>query len=217
MPKVNIQVPEARDTEWMDLQFRFDGKWMPDEEPMLIGPNNFRTLLNMRYTDGGIRGILGYQHLNQQAITSYTEISDIHQLLALTQSKPSLTLVRGEYVDTPARIFVIDAKPGTAPSTAYNFDEFGGDAVHTLGTDGNTYYEDSSNSLTGRFSDAPQTSICYCNGEEAVIYGGPEQPAAAIFHIDGDAGATYLDYPIDVTSKLKNTLSASSNTYYVTL
>jgi len=75
-----VQVP---DVPAQSQQFFFDGQWMPDVDSVKIGPQNFKTLQNMRYTINGIEGVKGYTEINTWPLiataadlTSYTEDDD---------------------------------------------------------------------------------------------------------------------------------------------
>ena len=80
MPKVETKLAQTEDIPWKDLQFKFDGKWMPDVDPSLIGPNNYATIENLRYKDSGIEGVNGYSKVNGTALTTYTDIRNGSQL-----------------------------------------------------------------------------------------------------------------------------------------
>jgi hypothetical protein len=57
--QLDLKLPQTPDVEWQDVQFPFDGKWLPDQDPALIGPRNFATLTNLRYTENSIKGVNG--------------------------------------------------------------------------------------------------------------------------------------------------------------
>uniref|UniRef100_A0A6H1ZJN0 Uncharacterized protein n=1 Tax=viral metagenome TaxID=1070528 RepID=A0A6H1ZJN0_9ZZZZ len=46
----------------------FLGQWLPDVASELIGFQNFKTLQNMRYVDGGIEGVQGYSKINTSVV-----------------------------------------------------------------------------------------------------------------------------------------------------
>ena len=74
---------QSQDNQWQDAQYPFDGKWMPDVDPALIGPRNFADIRNLRYNDQSIEGINGYAVVNSTALTSvngYANIRDGIQL-----------------------------------------------------------------------------------------------------------------------------------------
>jgi hypothetical protein len=216
-----MDIPSAPDTPWEDLQFRFDGKWMPDIDPMLIGPHNYQELQNLRYKDTGLEGVSGYQRESSTPITTYKYMREMKQLRAINQTYQSQTLCHAR--DSQAsggqgRVYWNRGLPTVDDAAnSHDWEGFGGAEGIRLDVNGNTYFEDASTGLQGRMSDAPQTNLCYCNGEESLLFGGTEQPAAAVFLTQGDPGASDFDLPIDVTNKVKNTLSASATTDYATI
>ena len=50
------------------VYYLFNGSWLPSYKPELIGPQNYKTLQNMRYTNDGIEGINGYSKINPTLI-----------------------------------------------------------------------------------------------------------------------------------------------------
>ena len=68
MPKINEQMPQTPNNAWKDLQFRFDGRWIPDVDPSLIGPNNYAKIENLRYKDSGLEGVNGYSKINEDPL-----------------------------------------------------------------------------------------------------------------------------------------------------
>ena len=63
MPEINAEVSQIPNNEWKDLQFKFEGRWMPDIDPILIGPENYARLENLRYKDTGLEGVNGYSKI----------------------------------------------------------------------------------------------------------------------------------------------------------
>lgn len=55
-----------------------DGKLVTSEDSMLIGPNDFQTLTNMRYTDTHPKAIPGMTKINSTALTASPNIVDAH-------------------------------------------------------------------------------------------------------------------------------------------
>ena len=62
------------------VYMNFDGQWLPNVEPELIGPQNFKTLQNMRYRDGGIEGTQGSSKINTSIVNTvyYRPLSGYH-------------------------------------------------------------------------------------------------------------------------------------------
>jgi hypothetical protein len=196
VPEVNIKIPQAKDNEWKDTMYRFDGSWMPDVDGALIGATNYQTLENLRYKDSGLEGVNGYTKRNATAITTYTNIRTGHQLRT-NQSQDSYILVNAVDSGDQGRVYV----NRTAPGSAGNFD-----STSKFDTSGNAYFEDNSSGLIGRFSDAPQGNVGYCNSEESMIFGGDEQRVAAVFSCTTNA----LALPKDVTSAVNNSLHTAT-------
>lgn len=48
-------------------KFGFNGEWQPSLDPITIGPNNFKTLQNMRPVPDGIESVQGYSKINSTA------------------------------------------------------------------------------------------------------------------------------------------------------
>ena len=173
------------DVPWQDLSFKFDGRWMPDKDSTLIGPNNYQTLQNLRYTDDNIESVSGNTKVNPIAIGATVKIANGHQLLS-SKTQTSYTLAQGVLAATgQGTVYCNRVTPGTVSTT--NFDHQTSGTARRLGTSGYEYRTDSSVNLQGRFSDAPQGNIVYCNSEESTIFGGDEQRIAACFVIETDA------------------------------
>ncbi|MHA2064406.1 MAG: hypothetical protein ACXABY_08505, partial [Candidatus Thorarchaeota archaeon] len=201
MPEVKIQLPETPNNEWQDKFWKFDGQWMPDIDPALIGPQNYATLKNLRYKDQGLEGIAGYSAINSTALVTYTQIRNGHQLRT-NKTQTSYTLVHAiNPADTQGRVYV----NRTAIGSTGDFD-----GSSKFDTSGNAYFADANTGLTGRFSDAPQGNIAYCNAEESMIFGGDEQRIAAVFTTDNDVVTDRsIAYPEDITDKMNSELSTS--------
>ena len=173
------KLAEAKDNPWQDLMFRFDGSWMPDVDGSLIGPQNYQELENLRYKDSGLEGVNGYTKVNTTAIATYTNIRTGHQLRT-DKTQDSYILVNSTNTAGQGRVHL----NRTAPGSAGQFQTAAQVAAYTvpaLNTSGNEYFQDVSTGLTGRFSDAPQGNVAYCNGEQSMIFGGDEQRIAAAF------------------------------------
>ena len=100
--KISTEIPisEANNPELKNIFIPFDGKWMPDNEPIEIGIKNYKTLQNYRY--GGdeiihLEGVKGYSKINTTALTDYTNIRNGHQLKG--QYIPTLTDTTIAFVD----------------------------------------------------------------------------------------------------------------------
>lgn len=194
MPEDN-KTNQIPDVPWQDLSFKFDGQWMPDMDSTLIGPTNYQTLQNLRYTDDSLECVSGYRKVNPTTIGATTQINTGHQLVS-NKTQTSYTLVQGVLAATGQGVVHCNrVAPGTTSTT--DFDYFAAGTVHRLDTGDNEYDYDSSVNLQGRFSDAPQGNIVYCNGEESKIFGGDEQPVAACFTIATDVTTEIMPNQVD--------------------
>jgi hypothetical protein len=203
---VNLQQQPAQDIKWQDKQFAFNGSWVPDADPSLIGGENFAVLTNFRYNDVSIEGVAGYSRINNINTidngSTYLKIRAGHQLRT---DRTTRSFVLAQALDTSGqgRVFLNT----TAIDVAGDFKTGAG---YNLDTNGNAYHADASSGLTGRFSDAPQQSICYCNAEESLIFSGDEQRIAAAFLVTGVPTLTDAKAPKDVTEHLNSSLSTGS-------
>ena len=195
MPNLDVQLPQVPDVEWKDTQFTFNGAWMPDTDPALIGPENFATLQNLRYKDKGLEGINGYVYVNETAITDFVNIRNGFQLKT-NYEIPSYNLV-----------FAIDPTDSDQGRVYQNQT-----AIGSAGNfEANYLWEDASPGLIGRFSDAPQGSIVYCNSEESCIWAGEEKRPAVVFLTTDFIGTNVMD----VTDQLITDLDTAGE--YITL
>ena len=100
-----MEVQGTIDIEQKELMFPFSGAWQPTIDPTLLGPENFQTLINMRYNDGGIEGINGFTYRNSTAITDYTNIKNGIQLRTPGRTIENYTLAYGVSSAGLGRIF----------------------------------------------------------------------------------------------------------------
>lgn len=189
----NYIVQPTQNPEFKIEQYKFDGKWMPEYDPSEIGPNNYRTLKNMRYENGHPAGIRGYTKVNTTALTDFDDIRSGFQLRT-DRTQPSYFLVWATD-GTDGKVY----KNTTAIPTQGDFTTT---PIHT----------DVSNSSMGRFSEAPNGSVTYANGKEAYVWSGDEMRVEGFFKIsDPD-----LTNPIEFTNEVNNTLTVSGNTVELT-
>lgn len=191
MPELNIDLPDVPDVQLQDAQYTFDGMWMPDLDAALIGPENFQTLQNLRYKDKGLEGVSAYVYINNDTAVdaaTTTLLNGYHHRTVHTQN--SYVLVHTRDTSNNGKVYENRTAIGSE-----------GDFVATQ------LHSDTSTSLLGRFSSAPQGNMCYCNSEETRIYAGDEQKIASAFMCD-DASFTN---PRDVSDKLNNAQTDSDN------
>lgn len=197
--KIKSELPQAPDTPYQDAQFPFDGAWLPDQDPALIGPRNFSVLTNLRYSDKSIEGINGYSKINTTALTDYVNIKNgIH--FRADKTTKSFALVHAVDPNTgQGRVY----QNTTTVGSQGDFD-----ASSRLDISGNAYRADIAQNLTGRFSLAPQNSVAYCNGQESLIYSGFEQRVSGIFLQQDDSTEAYKDISEDLQSSLETSYTA---------
>ena len=203
MPKIKPDMPQTPNNPWKDLQFRFDGKWIPDVDPSLIGPNNYAKIENLRYKDSGLEGVNGYSKINEDPLDGtapYVALGDFplirngHQLRS-DRTQKTYTLVRSEDDGGQGRIFVNRTEIGEVGAF---------DTTSRLDVDGNPYFEDSALNLVGRFSGAPRGNLTYSNGQETMIFGGDEQQVSALFACTTDDDLPLL--PVEYTDEVNNNI-----------
>jgi hypothetical protein len=200
MATPRIQTPKGESERGKhDSQFYFSGEYMPSQDPIRIGPENFRTLKNLRYTDDGPEGVLGYTNVNNTtALATYTKIWNGIQFRS--------NRTQGTYV----LVHAVD--PVTGQGRVYE----NRTAIGSQGDfEGTHLHSDASVNLLGRFGDGPGGVITYCNGEENRIYAGDEVRVSGFFRIDDEASLTDSDAgnPVDYTERVNNTLSDSGNIF----
>ena len=140
-PKFKPPKRQISEEQLIDSQFSFSGQWLPSVDSIRIGPENFKTLRNMRYNQkagAGVEGVMGYTKQNTTAITTYTKIWNGFQFRTpFTQT--SYTLVHAvNPANDQGRVY----ENRTAIGSQGDFE-------------GTQLHADSSTGLMGRFSDAP--------------------------------------------------------------
>ncbi|MCP4668835.1 MAG: hypothetical protein GY849_21060, partial [Deltaproteobacteria bacterium] len=190
MPGLLLAADPVPDEKNHKLQYKFSGAWLPDFDPALMGPENFRTLTNMRYTDGSIEGVQGYSKINTTALTTYIKPRSGIQLRT-DRDVGSYFLIHAENTGlTASQVF---QNQTAIPDQG----DFEATALHT----------DASGAGLGRFSAAPDGSIAYTNGKEAYIWSGEEMRVGGFFTCDDSSGTN----PKDKTVAVNNTLTDAAN------
>jgi hypothetical protein len=188
--EANVPIP---DDQAVKAQFRFDGAWLPDQDPSEIGPSNFRTMQNLRYDHGGKHpiGTLGYSKINTTALSSYPLIGNGIQIRPERGTTSSYNFVWTEDSGGTAKVY-------QNQTAIPNQGDFEATALHT----------DASGAMQGRFSEAPQGSVAYTNGVESYIWSGENMRVGGFVTMDD---AAYTN-PIDYTVEANNTLDTTGNT-----
>jgi hypothetical protein len=181
-PQVPKDIGNVKNIQWQDSIFPFSGAWQPAYDPTVIGPQNFKTLTNMRYGENGVEGINGYASRLSNAIDTYVNVlSGIH--FRTNRTNDSYVLVQA--ADGSGNSVVLQNQTAIG-----NTGDFESTALHT----------DESANLQGRFSLGPSGVVAYCNTEETKLWSGEEGPVGAVFFTSSDAEAE----PIDISDKLTN-------------
>lgn len=196
MPEISPEIADTPDVQWSDIQFNFDGKWMPDIDPALVGPDNYAAIENVRYRDSGLSGVNGYTKINTTALTTYTDIRNGAQLRSSNTQKTYTLVHAANPSGDQGRVYVNRTDIGSQGDF---------DTTHKFDVNGNAYYADSETGLTGRFSSAPQGNLAYANSKESMIFGGDESQVAAAFIVQDASGTN----PVDVTDDVNNSLQSS--------
>ena len=163
----------------------FTGKLRIDVDPALIGETNFRSLINMRYTPDGIKGIQGMTPINISQI-GYTN------------------LVNGFHYrkDNPAKNHLFVQGVSGSNSILYKSDN----AAAIPNQDTFSAYQTLENNNTVRFSEAPNSGMCAMNGSVNRIWEGLEARVGSFIVYDPN-GSFWYDY----TDQVNNTLSDAAN------
>uniref|UniRef100_A0A6M3J4C2 Putative structural protein n=1 Tax=viral metagenome TaxID=1070528 RepID=A0A6M3J4C2_9ZZZZ len=181
------ELPQVPDDILYELQFQFNGQWLPSVDPSLIGPENYQTLQNMRYTPtGGLEGVSGYSKINSNAISGTPEIDTGYHFKK----------------DNPFESHVIVSADGTIYENTTAIPGTG-DFVATA-----LYTEVSG---PARFAASPFGSVAHANGEESTIWGGNEIPSAAFLTSSAAVTAHTLTHPKDYSFAVNNDLTTSDN------
>jgi hypothetical protein len=187
--ELQTNISGAPDDSLQKKQFKFEGAWLPDYDPAEIGPSNYKTLQNMRYGPRHPVGVLGYTKVNTTALTTYTNIRNGHQLRT-DWDKPSYVFVHAQNGSGQGRVY----QNQTVIPDQGNFEST---HLHT----------DMTGAGIGRFSDAPDGNVTYCNGKESYIWSGEETRVGGFITI---TDANYTN-PINYTEQANNTLDTTDN------
>ena len=164
-----------------------DGKLVTAVDPIMIGPN-FQELKNMRYFDTNPRAIEGMSKVNSTALSSHPKISTGFHFKKEQPAESHVLVQAFNSAESESKVF---ENTTAIPNTG----DFSGTALHT-----------DSGTGQGRFSEAPNGNVAYCNGAEALVWGGDEHFSSGFVNYDPDGNWTN-----DFTTKVQNTLTDSDN------
>lgn len=172
---------------YSEKKIALNGRLKTNVKGIAIG-ENFKQYVNLRYGDEYPRGILGHSKINTNALDN-PKVRSIHQL---RKEQPAESHVIVQALDSNGanpKLYTND----TAIPSAGNF-------LGSGGTETILYTEDTS-AGTGRFSEAPDGSVIYCNGKETLVWGGDEFRIASFIRYNPDDNTEKWDY----TEQVNNT------------
>ena len=189
--------------EYSDVQYQFKGGWYPDVDPALLGPENFKTLQNMRYTDLSIQGVSGYTKINTTALATHPRIRSGIQLQSTRDTR---SYVLTQAYDSSLSSSAVFLNTASIPDQG----DFNATVVHT----------DVAGSSLGSFAKGPSGSVVYCNGKETMIWSGDAMRVSGFFTVSDGNGTTPRDWTDKVNNDLKTNGEVAvlgSQTYWYVL
>lgn len=181
------------DKALMPFHVPLDGKIILSSDPLIIG-KNFRSLKNLRYTDSNPQGVGGMTKINTTALTTYLKIRNGFHYRKV---QPAESHVLVQAYNTGLSASQVLQNITAIPSAG----DFSGTALHT----------DSAGAGQGRFSDAPDGCMVYCNGVDTMAWGGDESRVASFIVVASDDSFSY-----DYTQEVNNTMTDSANVATIT-
>jgi hypothetical protein len=172
----------------------FAGKLSTDD-PAMIG-DNYQTLTNLRYADTHIRAVQGMTKINTTALSTYLKTRNAFHF---RKSQPSESHILTQVYNTGL----------TASQVLQNTT-----AIPTAGDYSATaLWTDSAGAGRGRFSEASNGDMIYCNGVDACIWGGSEHSCGAVIQSTAalSAASDTATNPKDYTDQMNNTKTDSAN------
>jgi hypothetical protein len=185
--------PIAQDDEFQRIQFDFTGAWLPDLHPIKVGINNYTDVENIRYTKTGVSVCFGYSKINATtALTKVNGLSGAQLRTPFTQKSYIITQqFDGNLANGELRLH-----KGVPPATG----DFEVTALHT----------DASGAGVGRFTEAPDNNLIYCNGIETKVFSGDESAIGVFLYTGGVSGLT-LTSPYDYTDIIRDNLNIAAS------
>jgi hypothetical protein len=176
------------DIAYRQLWFNFDGQWLPDLDASLIGPKNYRSLINLRYIDGSLEGVNGYSKINTTSLATYPKI---RSGFGFKKDQPVESHILVQAYNSTLTASQVYENTASVPSAG----DFSATPLHT----------DASGADLGKFSQGPRGTVVYCNGKESMIWGGSESQLGA-FLTSTSAVTDFITNARDYTLKVTNTL-----------
>lgn len=137
------------------------GRLITAHDPSTIG-ENFSKLQNLRPTDTTIQGVGGMTKINTTALSSFLKIRNGFHFKKDDPAESHVLVQAYNTGETSAKVLQNET---AIPDQG----DFSATALQT----------DVSGAGRGRFSDAPNGSVAYCNGAESRIWGGDESRLSA--------------------------------------
>ena len=185
-----------KDTGLESFDWTLNGRLRTDVDPMLIGETNFCSLINMRPTNDGIKGIAGMQKINSNTMSSRQIVNGYH----FRKNVPAESHVFVHGASAPLEDGVQDTSLFVSNNTS---DVPGNDEFHEFKT--------LQSSDTINFGDAPDGAMTVMNGTDSLIWGGNESSVAYYANFDKyDDPVFWYNY----TDVVSNTLSDPDNVAY---
>jgi len=169
--------------EFSRRTIKLDGRLILAGDPLTNG-ENFQALTNLRYTDTHKKMVLGMTKINTTIPTTYFKVRDAFHL---RKFQPAESHVLVQAYNTGLTAGVILDNTTAIPSAG----DFSATALFTE-TTGHGY---------GRFSDAPDGHVAYCNGKDACVWAGNEMRVAKFISYTPDL-LTVRDFTDQVTNAL---------------
>lgn len=195
-PVSGQEIPASQQAH--DFYWFADGAWLPAFDSLRIGPQNYRTLQNLRYTDTGLESVSGSSKVNTTALSTYPDIRNGIQLIVPNSS--------GE-----TSFVVIHAKDSSSASPGVIYQNIT-DIPKQGDFESTALYTDTESGLTGYFSDAPNGNIAYANGKETCIWGGGANRIGAFITSGIEVTSTSgVSNSKDFTEEVANMLATADN------
>ncbi len=180
----------VNDDTFKRVNIPLSGKLVTSRDGTMLGKGDFQVLKNMRYGEFAPKSVSGMTKINTSVVdATYLKIRSGHHF---RKSQPAESHLLVQSWNTGLTDSEINENTTAIP----NQGNFSTDPL----------YSEASGVGIGRFSDAPDGCVAYCNGTDSLIWGGNEYRCAGL--IVGDLNGSLL---YDYTSKINNTLSDTNN------
>lgn len=167
--------------------FPFIGRWQPSEDPVLIDDYGFQDIRNVRKDGKRLRGVAGHSlAVNNIINATYYNIANGFHFSKDQPSESNILVYALGSGDTISKVY---KNTTTIPDT--------GDFTATA------LYTDATSPIIGRFSNAPQGNVLYCDSEGSMIWGGNELRCNAIYFSD-DSADNVISNSRNYSSELSN-------------